>query len=257
MAGLIAQAHEREGFSIDRSIEAALPMPVWAVDFEVERERTITAAELAVLRLIDSGVGTLQSLTSHLGLGEDIRLAETVLVKLLGAGAIEPKGDGFLITPAGLGWKVSGNVTQRELVTFDVRLDPTSRAFEWVGDERPVFATETTWTIELPPTEDEELLRRKPELAKLVREDGLPDDEDRAPGDKRTSIDLLAFSIASRRTHWRAVRIDVWRHPDRGQLRLVGNIAEAEHPGLTDLLAGHKLDVRRKRIVPAATSGDD
>lgn len=250
MTGHIARAKSQDGYELERTIEAALPMPVWAVDFEVERERAITAAEQAVLRLVEYGVGDLHRLTRLLGLGSDVRLVETVLVKLLGAGAVEPKEDTFIITQVGEAWKANGNVLQRERVTVDVRQDPTHQGFEWMGEERPAYTTDSTWTIELPPVEDAELLRRKPELGKLIREEGLPDEDDRAPAERRPSTDLLALSVITRRTHWRPVQVGVWAHRGRRDVSLVGSVAEAEHPGLTQLLSGHVLDSRRKRIVP-------
>lgn len=248
MVGHHAQVCEHEGFEPDGSFEAALPMQVWAVDLEVERQRAISAAELAVLRLIECGVGDLDALTAGLGLGKDVRLVESVLVKLLGGGAIEPKGDVFTLTEIGAQWKDQGRMSQRERVTFDLRLDPTRAAFEWVGDERPAHSQVATWTIELPSPGDEEVHRRKHEVGKLVREDGLPDDEDKAPADRRQSVDLLSIALLSRRIHWRAVRVDRWRHRERGEVKLIGHIGEAEHPQLTEILAGFEVVERHRRI---------
>jgi hypothetical protein len=250
MGGLLADNRRNQGYTLLRQVEAALPMPVWAVDLEIERLRDVSAAELAVLRLIDSGVSDVPRLAQVLGMGSDHRLAESVLVKLLAAGAADREGDGFRLTTTGLAWKAEGNALARERVTFEVRLDPVHDSLEWMNHERPIYATEATWTIELPPVDDEVLIRRKPELGNLVREQGLPDDVERAPGDRRAPVDLRAFSVVSRRLHWRRVRLDFWAHPVQQAQHVIAYIADSENPPLTKLIERHVIHESRRRLVP-------
>ena len=250
MGGLIADSMRNEGYEPVRQVEAALPLTVWAVDLEVERRRDVSAAETAVLRLIDSGVCDTARLAQALGMAKDRRLAEDVLTRLLAAGAIDTVGEGFALTPTGLDWKSVGNALARERVTFEVRLDAVHDSLEWVNYERPIFATAETWTIELPPVDDEVLLRRKPELGRLVREQGLPDDAEKAPNDRRPPADLRAFCIVSRRLHWRGIQLDFWRHPGNGTQRVIAYIAESENPRLTKLIERHVVHEDRRRLVP-------
>ena len=249
MGGVKADELLKEDYRLDRRIEAALPMPVWAADMEVERQRIVSAAELAILKLVESGVSDAGQLTARMGLGTDVRLAERVLVKLLGAGAIEADGEGFTLTGTGQAWKAEGNSMIRERVTFEVRLDPVRDCLEWVDSERPIFATPDTWTIELPPVGDDALLGRRAELGELVREDGLPDDDEKPTRERRPSVELRSVSIRSSRVHWRAVTLDVYKHAIRGDVRLIGHIGEAENPPLINLLARHELLERRNRVV--------
>jgi hypothetical protein len=252
MGGALADSLKKEGYELERSIEAALPVPVWSVDFEIERLRAVSAAELAVLRLIEAGVSGVHRLTELVGMGKDNRLVENVLVKLLGAGAIERAGDSFALTSVGLGWKTDGNALLRERVTAEVRLDPALDVLEWVDHEPPTFATEQTWTIELPSVDEDVLRARKPELGGLVREEGLPDEEHKAEQERRPAMDLIAFTVLSNRLHWRTVRVDVWRHPQTGNAQIIGHIGDAENPPLTKLLARHELNPARRRMVRRA-----
>jgi hypothetical protein len=248
MGGVIANDLQKEGYAFTSRLEAALPMTVWAVDLEIERQRVVSAAELAVLRLVDAGVSDTGALAHLMGMRTDGRLSERALVKLLGAGAIEVQGDGFAVTDTGRKWTAEGSALARERVTIDVRHDPVRDAFEWVDHERQAFATADTWTIDLPAVADDMLLRRKAELAKLVREERLPDDEEKSPGERRPAIDLRGFVIVSSRIHWRDVRLDVWKHPRRGEEQIVGHIGDAEHPPLTRLLARYALHEARRRV---------
>lgn len=250
MGGVIARELYNEGYRRAEQLSAALPMAVWAVDLEIECVRPVSAAELTVLRLLDTGVHDVAALTRLLGLGSDGRLVERVLVKLLASGAIDTADAGFAPTDVGRTWSAEGSATARERVTQEVRLDPVRTAFEWADAERPAFADEHTWTIDLPSVGDEALLLRKDDLGELVRAEGLPHEDERAPGDRRPAIDLRALAIVSRRVHWRAVRLDVHRHETRGDVRLVGHIGDAENPPLTKLLAHYKLSRPRQRVVP-------
>ncbi len=247
MAGQIAEAHHRAGLRFGRELDAALPIPVWVVDLEVEGERSVSAAERAVLRLVAADGGDLDVLTTRLGLGTDTRLAEDVLVKALAEGAVERDGDGFAITAVGHAWIRRGSSRQRERLTFDLSLDPAIREFDWMGHERPA-RSDGAWPIELPQARDEELTARVHEVGRIVREKGLPDDQDNAPRDRRVSPELVALAIRERRIHWRAVRVDTWQDEDGKQTELVGHVSDAEHAGLTRLLAGFRIDEKRRRL---------
>lgn len=253
MGGLLASAKEKEGYLLERQLHAALPMQVWRVDLDIERERPVTAAESTVLALIDAGITDIGELARAMGMGMDTRLPERVLVKLLGNGAVDTLGAGFLVTTTGKAWKTAGSARGRERVTFEVRLDPTSDALEWVDHEPSAFATEDTWTIELPPVDDGELLRRRARLGDLVRE-GLPDDDFKAPMERRPPVELRGLAVVSRRTHWREVRLDVWCHPLHRDAAIIGYMGDAEHPPLTDLLARHEVKSERRRIRPRKAS---
>lgn len=249
MGGLIARDREAEGYELSSELSAALPMEVWRLDLEVERAREVSAAEATVLGLLKSGTSSLDALARAMGMGSDTRLAERVLVKLLAAGAIEARGEGFEVSAIGEAWRAAGSATGRERVTFEVRLDPVVGALEWVDHEACVFGTADTWTVELPATADGAFLERRAEVGELVRREGLPDEEERAPGEKRPPIDLRGLSVVSRRVHWRAIRLDIWRHPVRQDFQIVGHIGDAENPALTKLLAQHRLQEDRRRVV--------
>lgn len=250
MAGLIAERLSGEGYELEQSLEAALPMPVWSLDLEVERHRETSAAELAILRLVEAGAGEPSELTRLMGLRGDGRLTEQVLVRLLGGSAVEPKGDRFVLTETGRAWIAEGGARGRERVTFEVRLDPVRDAFEWVDSERPVFASKETWTVELSSVDDNVILGRKPEIARLVREQGLPDELDEAPHERRPPVDLRSFAVAGRRVHWRAVRVDVWAKPRQTDPRLVAYVGDAENSALSSMLAAFALAGDRRRVVP-------
>lgn len=252
MAGLVADEREKEGYELARQVQAALPMQVWRLDLEVERERPVTAAEDTVLALVQAGITDVAELARALGMGTDTRLPERVLVKLLGAGAVDTLGSGFLVTPVGQAWRAAGSARGRERITQEVRLDPVLGSFEWVDAERSVFANEDTWTIELPDTPDEELLSRKTHVGDLVRGMGLPDDDLRAPGERRPTVELRGMAILSRRIHWREVRLDLWRHPLNGDSQLIGYMGDAENPPLTKLLSRHAMNEGRRRVGPKA-----
>lgn len=248
MGGLIADEREGEGYELALQVQAALPMQVWRLDLEVERERAVSAAEDAVLTLVKAGITDLGELARALGVGTDTRLPERVLVKLLGAGAVDTVGAGFTVTQVGDAWRTAGTARGRERTTQEVRLDPVVNEFEWVDHERAVFANDDTWTIELPTAPDEELLTRKTEIGDLVRAQGLPDDEWRAPRERRPVIELRGLAISSRRIHWREVRLDLWRHPVSGDTQLIGYVGDAENPPLTRLLARHAMNTGRRRV---------
>jgi len=250
MGGIKAKELSREGYQLAEQISAALPMAVWALDLEIETQRPVSAAELTILRLLDTGVRDVATLTRMIGLGSDGRLVERVLVNLLASGAIDTAGEGFATTDVGRTWSAEGSAPTRERVTQEVRLDPARGAFEWADAERPVYGGENTWTIDLPSVGDAALLLRKDELGELVRTEGLPHDDERAPGERRPAIDLRAVAIVSRRVHWRAVRLDVHRHEVRGDVRIIGHIGDAENPPLTKLLANLKLNTARRRVIP-------
>jgi hypothetical protein len=239
---------EKEGFEVERQLAAALPVAVWTLDLEIERPRTVTAAEHTVLRLLGADATTVQALTRALGLGTDDRLVERTLVALLGAGAVEAFGDGFVRTELGDAWETAGRARVCERVTYEVRLDPVHDTFHWMDDERPVYATEETWTVELPPVDDADVLRRRAEISQLVSGEGLPDEEDRAPSERRGEVELRAVAVVSSRRHWRAVRIDALRHPERSERPLIGHVAEAENPPLTALLAGFVVREKGRRV---------
>lgn len=249
MGGLGADRLEQEGFALARRLACALPMPVWTLDLELERHRETSAAELAVLRFVACGSGAATEITGLMGLGTDTRLAEQVLVRLLGALAVEPKGDRFILTDTGHAWLAAGGASRRDRVTFDVRLDPVRDALEWVDSERSVFATAETWTIELPPVNLEHILTRKPEVARLVRDEPLPDEQERAPHEKRPPVELRGFAFVDQRTHWRAVRLDEWRHHESGRSSLVAHLNDAENPRLTSVIDGFVLNDERRRVV--------
>lgn len=249
MATQYADDFVREGYEPGPYLEAGLPMQVWALDLEIERQRAITAAERTILALIAGGACDIESSARRMGLGGDGRLSERVLVKLLRGGAIDPDGPGFLLTTTGRSWLDAGQALARERVTFEVRLDPIRETFEWVDHERPLFATEETWTIELPRTDPEAVLRRKDDIGKLIATDGLPDDDEKTARERRPAVDLRGVSIASTRVHWRAIGLAVYRHPMRGDVRLVAHVNDAEYPPLTQHLARHGLDEKRRRIV--------
>lgn len=82
MGGLIAGEREKEGYELELRLQAAMPMQVWRVDLEVERERPVSAAESTVLALIQAGVTDVGVLARAMGMGSDTRLPERVLVKL-------------------------------------------------------------------------------------------------------------------------------------------------------------------------------
>ena len=250
MAGLIAERLSGEGYKLDQSLEAALPMPVWSLDLEIERQHETSAAELAILRLIEAGAGEPSELTRLTGLAGDVRLTEQVLVCLLGVLAVEPKGDRFILTETGRAWITDGGVRGRERVSFEVRLDPVRDAFEWMDAERPVFASRETWTVELPAVDDGLILGRKPEIGRLVRDQGLPDDLDEAPHERRPPVELRSFAVVGRRVHWRAARIDVWKQPRQADPHLVGHVGDAENSALTNKLTSFTLSADRRRVVP-------
>jgi len=239
---------KKEGYVLHSELEAALPMQVWVLDLEIERLRVVSAAELTVLRLLQVGVLEVPGITEAMGLGEDARLAERVLVKLLSAGAIETQGEGFALTPAGGDWIGEGSAYARERVTAEVRLDPVLDTFEWMDSERSVFASPDTWTVDLPKIDDETVLRRRTEIGDLLRSTGLPDEDEKAPTERRGATDLRGVAILSRRVHWRAVKVEVMKHPLRRELKLVGSIGDAENPPLSELLAGHEVLSDRKRL---------
>lgn len=253
MGGLIANEREKEGYELEQQLSAGLPMPVWRLDLEVERARPVTAAEATVLALVRSGLGDLGELAHAMGMGTDLRLPERVLVKLLGAGAVDTAGAGFVLTELGEQWRAVGTARGRERVSVEVRLDPVLDTLDWADQERPVFANHETWTIELSPVDDEHLLGRKVELGDLVRKAGLPDDDLRAPPERRPTVELRGLSIASRRTHWREVRVDLWRHPLHGDPQLIGYVGDAENPALTKLLARHEIRADQRRLTPRPT----
>lgn len=236
MAGMIAEQLEADGYRCDGVLDAALPMPIWKLDLELERHRNTTAAELAVLRLVEAGEGVPGRICALLGLGADGRLVEQVLGRLLGGLAIEPKGDRFIATTVGRSWIADGGRRARERVTFDVRLDPVRDAFEWMDFERPAYATADSWTIELPGADANLIQSRKIDIARLVRDSELPDEADRPRREQRPPVELRSFAIADTGIHWRPVRLDVWRHPDRTASALVAHIADAENPALTAFL---------------------
>jgi hypothetical protein len=248
MAGLIADEREKEGYELALQVQAALPMQVWRLDLEVERERPVTAAEDTVLTLVQAGITDVAELARAMGMGTDTRLPEQVLVKLLGAGAVDTLGSGFLVTAVGQAWRAAGSARGRERVAQEVRLDPVLDEFEWVDHERGVFGGDGTWTIELPDSPDEELLGRKTQIGDLVHARGLPDDELKAPGERRPTIELRGMAILSRRIHWREVRLDVWKHPLNGDMQIVGYIGDAENPPLTKLLSRHAMKESRRRV---------
>lgn len=246
--GHTANELDKDGYEIDVSVLAGLPMPVWRVDLEVERERPVSAAETTVLALIQAGTVSVGEISRALGMGNDTRLAERVLVRLLGAGAIDALGAGFVVTAIGESWKAAGSAKGRERVSFELRLDPVRDALEWVDHEPAVYGTAETWTIDMTPLDDAEILGRKAQVAALVREEGIPDDEERAPGQRRPPVELRGFAIVGRRIHWREVRLDVWRHPLNGDLQIIGHVGDAENPPLTRLLARYELNAARKRV---------
>lgn len=248
MGGQTAENFGRSGYVRTDSFEAALPMPVWVVDMEIEQERTVTAAEVAVLRLVEGGIVDIASITGLLGLRSDFRLATDVLVAALAAGAAETANDGFALTQVGRARLANGQTRGRERVIHEIRLDPATDELEWVGAEREARLVEGLWTIDLPPASDDQLLERRHEVGKLVREEGLPDDGDEASMHKRPQVDLIALSVRARRIHWRPVRIDVWRHAEDHSVELIGHIADAEHPALTRLLQRCAMDARGRRL---------
>jgi hypothetical protein len=249
MGGLIADKLKREGFALKNSLEAALPLQVWRTELEVERDRHVSIAEATVLNLVDAGVSGPMELALAMGLRSDTRLPERVLVRLLAACAVESFGPGFRLTSVGRAWEAAGSARERERVTVEVRLDPVQDALEWDDHERSVFANSETWTIELPRVSDSALRERKPDLAKLIRQEQLPCENERSPEEQRTDLELRAFSIADHSVHWRAVRLDIWQHPIQQAETIIGYVGEAENPGLTKLLAQHRLVADRKRVV--------
>lgn len=251
MGGLIADRLLGEGFSLSRRIEAVLPMPVWMLDLEIERDRETSAAELAVLRIVESGHGEPAEITRLMGMRADTRLTEQVLVRLLASLAVEPKGDRFVLSAAGRAWLSAGAVRGRERVSFEVRLDPVRGAFEWVDSEPSAYSSDHTWTIDLPAVGDETVVGRRPEISRLVRDHGLPDDLERPPHERRPSAELRSFAVAGRRTHWRAVRLDLWVHRERSVPTIVANIDQAENPALTSVLATYRPQEEGRRIVLA------
>lgn len=250
MGGHLADERDRQGYELEQTVLAALPLPVWRLEMDVERERPVSAAEDTVLDMIHAGVTDIGGLAYAMGMGTDTRLAEQVLVKLLGAGAVDTLGSGFMITQTGESWRAAGSAKGREQVSFEVRLDPVLDALEWVDHEPAMFATPETWTIELPPVGDAELLDRRTQVADLVRAEGLPDDRHRAPGQRRPPVELRGLAVVARRVHWREVRLDIWRHPMARDFQIIGYVADAENPPLTKLLAQHEVNSLRKRIAP-------
>ena len=63
----------------------------------------------------------------------------------------------------------AGSARGRERVTYEIRLDPALDALEWVDHEPVPFATDSMWTIELPPVDDADLLLRRTQVGELVR----------------------------------------------------------------------------------------
>lgn len=249
MATQYADDFVREGYEPIGDLEAGLPMQVWALDLEIERQREVTAAERTILALIANGGCDIESSARRMGLGSDSRLSERVLVRLLRAGAIDPDGPGFVMTTTGRSWLDAGRTLTRERVTHEARLDPIRDTLEWVDHERPMFSTDESWTIELPRTDPEAVLRRKEDIGKLIATDGLPDDDEKTPRERRPAVDLRGVSIASTRVHWRAIGLVVYRHPVRGDVRVVAHVNDAEYPPLTQHLARHRLDERRRRLI--------
>ncbi len=244
---------QKEGYTSESKFDAALPMQVWRVDLEIDCRRAASAAELAVLKLLDVSCSDVPTLTRSLGMGSDDRLVERVLVKLLGVGAVEPLGSGFTRTDVGAMWLEDGNARARERVTAEIRLDPVRDRLEWVDYERPVFSTANTWTIELPSVDDEKLLRRRAEIGDLVRRDGLPDEEERAPTERREAVDLRGLAVLSRRIHYRSVRVEIMRHPTRNDRQFIGYIGDAENPPLSHMLSAHTANWKRRRLARRGT----
>lgn len=253
MGGIKSEELARSGFELDREVVAGLPMTVWVLDLEVERQREVSAAELAVLNLIErcGAGGAREDMARHLGLGSDTRLVERVLVKALGAGAVEVFDGGFRVTEVGRRWIVDGTARLWEHVTFELQHDPLRDSLEWWVKESSVGDKEV-WTLDLPRVGDERLTEHLSELGRLVRDEGLPDEEERGKGNPRPKVELRHAAIVARRLHWREVRVAFWQRALSAEVRLVGSIGGAEHPPLTALLAGLVVDSRGRRLKQAA-----
>ena len=240
---------ERRGFEYVERYEAALPVAEWSLDLEVERERDLSAAESTVLALVQDGTDDIGGLTLLLGLGEDVRLAERILVDLLRSSAIEPAGEGFGITDLGERWLAHRTARVRQRFTVAVRLDPLTDKFDWIDHETPAHGNDDVWTIELPAVDDDHLLYRKAEIGELVRTEGIPFKDGSQADDHLRGIELFGVTVLERRRHWRRVEFEVWRHPARVEERLVGYIGEAENPRFSSVLAQLRLVRERMRLV--------
>ncbi len=137
-----------------------------------------------------------------------------------------------------------------EHVTFEVRHDPLRDELEWFDQERTVRDDKHTWTIELAKVDDAQLKERLHELGRLVRDEGLPDDEERGPANPRPKVELRHAAIRSRRIHLREVDVKVWRRQLTGESCLVGHIGGAENPPLVKVLSRMELRAKAQRIVP-------
>lgn len=249
MAGIKGNDLKRSGFEHQETIRAALPMTVWSLDLEVEVQRVVSAAELAVLKLVHEKVFATRELAATLGLGDDTRLPEDTLVRLLAQGAVERSDDALVLTDVGRRWLSEGTMRRREWVTFEVKHDPTQDTIDWYKGERYTSGDKDMWTIDLDRVEDAWLKERRHLLAKLVRDEGLPDREERGPANERPPVELFHAEIRGRRVHYQEVNVASWTRAVTGETRLVGHMGGAEHDRLTALLARMELARDRKRIV--------
>jgi hypothetical protein len=148
-------------------------------------------------------------------------------------------------------WIAEGTARVWEHVTFEVQHDPVRDTLEWWVRESSVGEREV-WTLDLPRVGDERVIDHLSELNRLVRDEGLPDDDERGKGNARPKVELRHAAIISRRLHWREVRVAFWEHALSGEVRMVGSIGGAEHPALTALLTGLVADHRRRHVGQAA-----
>lgn len=254
MAGIKGNDLKRSGFEQQEILRSALPMVVWSLDLEVEIQRVVSAAELAVLKLVAEKISGVLELSLTLGLGDDTRLAEDTLVRLLAQGALERDESVLRVTELGRRWIAEGQSRQREWVTCEVKHDPTQDSIDWYKGERSMSGGREVWTIDLPYIEDGRLTGRIHELARLVREEGLPDREERGPAQERPPVELVHASIQGRRVHHQEVEVQRWVRSVSGETQLIGHIGGAEHPGLTALLSKMELVRERKRLVGVETT---
>lgn len=250
MGGIKGDELVRSGFDCDGEVVVGLPMVVWTLDLEVERQRDVSAAELAVLSFVDVDVGGRVEIARYLGMGTDTRLVEQVLVKALREGAIEVCDGGFRVTDVGRRWIAEGTTRVWEHVTFEVQHDPLRDMLEWWVKEWPVEGKHVR-TLDLPRVENDRLLGHLSELGRLVRDEGLPDEDDRGPANQRPKVELRHAAIVSRRVHWREVRVAIWRRPLTDEVRMIGSIQGAEYPPLTELLTRMKVDSRGRFLLAA------
>jgi hypothetical protein len=239
-----------QGFENKAVRAAALPVPVWKLELEVERERPLRDSQRAMLKLMSSRGATVETLAASLGISAHERLMVNHLVALLRSGWVERGEDGFVTTQSGHKAMISGNGLQVDRPIFEVLLDPITRRYHWMDSERPARQGAHVWTVELADPGARPSAGAEALIGKLVAA-GLPDAARPTRSQQQPRTVLLSLRVLERRTHWRPFEVQVWEHATEERIRLLAMRGGCESPGLTGMLASMKLDERQRRIVAA------